>query len=205
MTHLHIPDASPAWNLILQSGACMPMTVGIPLHLLLRQELELSEKQLRHVDALIMNGMPVDDQSTIVPDNARLALAAGLPGIAGLAMKQGSAVRALRGGITHAPGGKANPCVGTICLSLYSLVLPLLAGHFLRRGIIVEAAQILRYLRFAPNDRYVLDNARPANCAGEHIPPCLAIPADSTPMTATALLQVLADVPKDASLYLTAS
>lgn len=154
---LHIPEANPAWGLILQSGATVACTVGIPLAELLRGELGLDEKQLRPVDALLLDGMPVDEPETaVVPDRARVALAAGLPGIAGLAMKSGSAVRALRSGITRTGRETPDPRSGAILLSLYSLVLPLLAGHFLQRGVIVEAAQILRYARFAPDDRCLL-------------------------------------------------
>ena len=150
---LHIPRASAAWGLILQSGVTVACTVGIPLAALLRDELGLSGEQLRPVDALLLDGMPVDEpESTVVPDGARIALAAGLPGIAGLAMKSGSAVRALRSGITHQGKEASNPRPGTVFLSLYSLVLPLLAGHFLQRGVVVEAAQLLRYARFAPDD-----------------------------------------------------
>jgi len=205
MPHLHIPEASPSWGLILQSGVRIASTVGIPLHLLLRRELELTEDQLRSVDVLIMDGMPVDDQKkTIVPDRARLALAAGLPGIAGLAVKQGSAVRALRAGITHTPGGDPHPRSGTICLSLYSLVLPLLAGHFLRRGVMVEAAQVLRYVHFAPADRCLLDNSRlPHGCGGQS-PPCSALRDASMPMAATDLTRILADMPEGTSMLLTA-
>lgn len=157
-TAVHIPEANPAWGLIFQSGVTVACTVGIPLAPLLKKELGLSGEQLRPVDVFLLDGMPVDDPETcIVPHNARLALAAGLPGIAGLAMKQGSAVRALRAGITHAAGTVPDPRPGSILLSLYSLVLPLLAGHFLQRGVTVRAAQLLRYARFAPDDCCLLD------------------------------------------------
>lgn len=154
---LHIPEASPAWGLILQSGAVVACTVGIPLNALLHEGLGLNEEQLRPVDALLLDGMPVDEpEKAIVPDGARLALAAGLPGIAGLAMKSGSAVRALRSGITH-PGRKnPDPRPGTVLLSLYSLALPLLAEHFLSRGVVVDASQLIRYARFAPDDQCLL-------------------------------------------------
>jgi len=191
MTHIHIPEAGQAWSLILQSGVRVACTVGIPMHLLLGRELGLTQDQLRPIDALILDGMPVDDpEKTIVPDGARLALAAGLPGIAGLAMKKGSAVRGLRSGITHASGGEAAPRSGTIRLSLYSLVLPLLAGHFLRRGVIVQAAQLLRYVRLVPHG------------------PCLrgdtSQDAPGTPMTTTDLARILAHEPEDVPVLLTA-
>lgn len=173
---LRIPEANPAWGLILQSGASIACTVGIPLAALLRGELGLSAEQLRPVDALLLDGMPVDEpESTVVPDGSRVALAAGLPGIAGLAMKSGSAVRGLRSGITHTGHERPNPRPGTILLSLYSLVLPLLAGHFLQRGIVVEAAQLIRYARFAPDDTCLLGErtllAENLPQALSHIPP----------------------------------
>lgn len=163
---LHLPNANPAWRLLLQSGVGIACTVGIPLASLLRDELGLSDDQLRPVDALLLNGMPVDEPETaIVPDGARVALAAGLPGIAGLAMKSGSAVRALRSGITHTGNEAPLPRPGTILLSLYSLVLPLLGGHVLRRGVLVKPSQLMRYARFAPDDQAELNGHD--NSAGE--------------------------------------
>ncbi|MCL1939578.1 MAG: hypothetical protein FWG04_02825 [Desulfovibrionaceae bacterium] len=180
---LHIAKASPAWGLILQSGAVISCSVGVPLTTLLYGELGLREEQLQPVDVLLLDGMPVDDpEKAVVPDGARLALAAGVPGIVGLAMKSGSAVRALRSGITHTGGEAVNPRPGTILLSLYSLAIPLLAGYFLRRGIMVEAAQVLRYARFAPEDRCLFDRA---------------------PITARNLPQAFAHMPGSAFLLLT--
>ena len=159
ITPITIFHANPAWGLLMQSGVGIACTVGIPLPSLLRDELGLSCEQLRPVDALLLDGMPVDNpEQAIVGDNARLALAAGLPGIAGLAMKQGSAVRALRGGITHTGNESPAPRPGTVHLSLYSLVLPQLAGHFFKRGVLVTAAQLIRYARFAPDDHCLLAN-----------------------------------------------
>ncbi|MDL2307885.1 hypothetical protein LJC48_07710 [Desulfovibrio sp. OttesenSCG-928-C06] len=153
-----IPNAGTAWQLIMQSGVLVPCTVGVSLDEVLRVGLELSEEQLAPVDALLLDGMPVDEpEKTIVPDKARLALASALPGIAGLAMKKGSAVRGLRSGITHSTDELPHPRPGWICLSLYSLTLPQLAGHFLERGVFVETAQLLRYARLAPDDLCVLN------------------------------------------------
>ena len=168
---LHIPEANPAWKLLLQSGVGIACTVGIPFMALLRDELGLDDAMLRPVDALLLDGMPVDEPETaIVPDGARIALAAGLPGIAGLAMKSGSAVRALRSGITHTGGEAPRPRPGAVILSLYSLVLPLLGGHILQRGVMITPSQLARYARFAPDDRAELgclaDYTGHTGCAG---------------------------------------
>lgn len=154
---LHIPHAKPTWSLLLQSGVGIACTVGISFTNLLRDELGLNDEQLQPVDAFLLNGMPVDEPDTaIIPDKARIALAAGLPGIAGLALKSGSAVRALRSGITYEEKAISTPCPGTIILSLYSLALPLLGGHILERGVMIEPSQFVRYARFAPDDRVKL-------------------------------------------------
>jgi hypothetical protein len=93
-----------------------------------------------------LDGKPVDaPEAAIVPHGARLALAAGLPGIAGLAMKSGSAVRGLRPGITFREGGAEAPAPGEVELALFSLALGMLAGHFLARGVILRVGQLARY------------------------------------------------------------
>lgn len=153
-----VPLASPAWRLLLQSGVVLKCLTGIPLSLLLREEFGLSAGQLALVETYLLDGLPVDDpEDTPVYDGSRLALAAGLPGITGLAMKSGSAVRGLRAGIAPVKHEQSGPAEGRIILSLYSLVLPALAGHFLERGLEVEPAQLLRYARFAPADRCLVD------------------------------------------------
>lgn len=137
----------------MQSGAGLSVTVGLPLSSFLVSELELTESHQRVVEALMLDGMPVDDPaSAVINDGARLALAAGLPGIAGLAMKANSAVRGLRNSITHRGPTEASPAAGRVTLFLYSLTLPVLGGHFLKKGIFVTLAQFTRYARFAPGD-----------------------------------------------------
>ena len=150
---VHIPNASESWKLLMQSGVGLPVTVGLPLAAFLSSELGLADQDQNLIEALVLDGMPVDDPSTaVIEDGSRLALAAGLPGIAGLAMKKNSAVRGLRGTITHRSLEEANPRAGRVTLALYSLVLPALGGHFLKKGFFISPAQFQRYARFAPDD-----------------------------------------------------
>lgn len=144
-----IESAAPGWGLVMQSGGRIPCAVGIPLKTLLYEEFGLAPEQIGRIDVMLLDGMPVDaPEAAIVPHGARLALAAGLPGIAGLSMKSGSAVRGLRPGITYKesraeaplPGGR-----GEVELALFSLALAMLAGHFLARGVILRAEQLTRY------------------------------------------------------------
>lgn len=146
----------------MQSGVRISCTIGIPLKDLLLRELAVPEESLKRIDVLLLDGKPVDSPSDVlVPDGARLALAAGLPGIAGLAMKSNSPVRGLRPGITY-DADAANTTVdearpGSVELVLYSLAIPLLAPHFLARGAVVNREQLLRYLRLSNQESYRLD------------------------------------------------
>lgn len=159
LARVHIPHADSAWQLIMQSGVTLPCTVGIPLAELLHEEFLLSPEQLAPVDVLLIDGMPVDEpEACIVPEAARIALASGLPGIAGLAMKKGSAVRGLRSGITHVHSAQPARRPGSVSLSLYSLTLPLLAAHFLGRGVTLGKEQFLRYARLATHQECLLDD-----------------------------------------------
>lgn len=151
--HVHLPNASASWKLIMQSGAGLSVTVGLTLSSFIAAELKLTERDQLVIEALVLDGMPVDDPAAAVINNgSRLALAAGLPGIAGLAMKKNSAVRGLRGAITHKGSGEVKPGAGRVTLFLYSLTLPALGGHFLKKGIFVTPAQFKRYARFAPEN-----------------------------------------------------
>jgi|GEM_PF-3472014 len=148
-----IERAGTPWKLIMQSGVGLHCIVGLPMAELLSNQLGLSPEQLALADALILDGMPVDDpKAAIVPDGARVALAAGLPGIAGLSMRSDSAVKVLRATITHLKQEEPDPRPGRVLVYLYSLVLPLLAEHFLSRGVLIKGDQFHRYARFAPDD-----------------------------------------------------
>lgn len=151
MSSLYMPGAGSSWKLIMQSGVGIACLTGITLSRFLKDELGLNEKQLSLIDSTLLDGMPVDNPAqTYVPDLSRLALAAGLPGIAGLAMKMDSQVKGLRSSITHHAEVVMTPRPGHVFLSLYSLVLPKLAEHFLKRGVLVNRDQLLRYGQMWP-------------------------------------------------------
>ena len=80
-------------------------------------------------------------------------------GIGGIAMRSGSVVRSLRPGITHTQAEDAAPAPRNahIELALFCLALPLLAGHFLRRGVLVAAGRVPPYLRPAITKGCILD------------------------------------------------
>lgn len=157
---LAVSGADSGWQLLMQSGVLVGCTTGIPLLPLLQNELELPAGLLARIDVLLLNGKPVDTPETaLVATGARLALAAGLPGIAGLAMKSNSAVKGLRPGITHhhQDDDAPDPAPGHVELALFSLALPLLAERLLLAGVCLPAGKLARYLRPALKGICLLD------------------------------------------------
>lgn len=147
-----INHAPESWRLIMQSGVGFACTVGVPIREFLSRQLDVADDAMAKIESILIDGMPVDDPDrTILPDACRLALAAGLPGAAGLAMRMDSGVKALRPGITYLREDETNPRPGEITLLLYALVLPLLADRILRNGIKVTLDQIKRYSAFSPD------------------------------------------------------
>lgn len=151
------------WPILLVGGVTIKCRVGIPIKELLEEEFGLDEETVeRGIETLFLNGKPVDDlAATIMPDGGRLALAAGLPGIAGLAMKRGSAVRGLRPGLTITEKQTATPAEGQITMALFSLLLPALSGHFLKRGVWIKVEQALDKLKKSlEHEQHFLWNGR---------------------------------------------
>lgn len=186
---LQVDKASPGFALLLQSGVELFCRTGIPLKRLLHEELGLTPEQSSHLDVFLLNGKPVDNpQEALVPSGSRLALAAGLPGIAGLAMKSDSAVKGLRPGITHGAGEKLDapgvpPGPGSIELVLYSLALKRLAAHFLGRGFYLAAPKLRQALQEGLHGQFFQDDA---------------------PIEKDELIASLGLLPPDSSIFLTA-
>ncbi len=150
---LEVRSNPSLWHRLFLRGVTVPCRVGIPLRRILLEDFGLApETADKAVDVYFLDGRPVDDLDTALPaDGSRLALAAGLPGVAGIAMKRGSAVKGLRPGITHAGTTASEPGAGSLTLALFSLALPMLAGHFLARGLRAPADLVCEICRLRPD------------------------------------------------------
>lgn len=147
---LLIMTPSTLWRLLLQEGVFLDVTTGTSLRSLLTGQLGLAPDYVeRHVDAVFLDGHPIDDiDRTSVPDGGRIAIAGALPGAAGIAMRRNSPVAALRGGITGTNDtDKPAEERGRIQMRIFGLVLHTVAHKLLQRGVIVEAARIASFLR----------------------------------------------------------
>ncbi|MDR1578545.1 MAG: hypothetical protein LBT86_10045 [Deltaproteobacteria bacterium] len=151
---LVIDQASPGWSLLSQSGVWVDCQVGQSLDSLLRQDFALKPLELERIETLILDGSAVDNPSqVVVKDGSRLALAAGVPGVVGLAMKKNSALRALRSSITRRPQELPKATQpGRVQLALYGLALDALGAHFLAKGFWVTFKQLARYVKFGSLD-----------------------------------------------------
>ena len=145
---LHLPAPTPSLNLILQSGVLLPCRTGICLHTLFAHDLAVPAELLERITVFFLDGKPVDNLETaFAHEGCRIALAAGLPGAAGLAMRLGSPLAGLRPGITHLD--KTHEAVkehSYITLALFSLSMPMLAPHFLAQGVYVTPTQLAQYV-----------------------------------------------------------
>ncbi|WP_027188412.1 hypothetical protein [Desulfovibrio cuneatus] len=145
---LHLTAPTPSLNLILQSGVLLPCRTGICLHTLFAHDLAVPAEVLQRITVFFLDGKPVDNLETaFAHEGCRIALAAGLPGAAGLAMRLGSPLAGLRPGITHLD--KTHEAVkehSYITLALFSLSMPMLAPHFLAQGVYVTPAQLEQYV-----------------------------------------------------------
>jgi hypothetical protein len=124
------------------------------------------------IQTVVLDGSPVDD---IDHDAARpgctLALAAAMPGVAGIAMRRGSPVGVFREGVTHhADAGaqqRAEPF--ELTLKLFNSVAVECLARVLAHGVRVPAARLAELLETTPaalEDAAFTLNGQPLDRAG---------------------------------------
>ncbi|MDQ7783931.1 MAG: hypothetical protein RDU20_13695 [Desulfomonilaceae bacterium] len=131
-------DKPSGFQLLLQQGFVVPVTVGSNIRAVLCDQLGVSHDYLdNRINTIFLDGKPVDDvDKATVADGSTLALSASMPGLVGAAMRKGGLIARFRGAITHtdqdspAQGGQ-----GTITVKLYNLVVDELGPTFLKSGI----------------------------------------------------------------------
>jgi len=107
------------------------------------------------IQTVFLDGSPVDD---IDQDSARpgctLALAAAMPGVAGIAMRRGSPVGVFREGVTHHADADADAESGEeafeLTLKLFNSVAVECLAKVLAHGVAVRAARLAELLESNP-------------------------------------------------------
>jgi hypothetical protein len=134
---------------ILQQGFRVTVRVGCSLRKLLCEQFALgSEYVTDRITTIFLNGRATDDLDTaIIRDGATLALSAAMPGLVGATMRRGGYYAAMRSGITHTDDrGDTEDAIGSVRIKLFNMLLPELGPDFLRRGVVVEAADMAGFL-----------------------------------------------------------
>jgi len=140
---------------LLQKGFELKVCLGIPIGVLLRDGLGLTDEYIEtRIQTVFLDGKPVDDIDTaLVRDGATLALAPAMPGLMGAMLRRGGYYAPMRSGITHrgdtAPQGIGQ---GRIVMKLFGMALRELGPQLLERGIGVDAGDLAQIVRELPGD-----------------------------------------------------
>lgn len=153
--------ASSGLRLLLQQGVNLVVTVELPLREVLVNGVGLSPDFVeQEVETVFLDGHPVDDiDAQYVHDGARISLASGLPGAAGIAMRRNSPYAALRGAITAgASQAERPPCPGTVTVRLFGMVMQKAADALLARGVQTQATSVNQILPFIDEGAFWFDD-----------------------------------------------
>lgn len=143
------PEQVREFFLLLQQGVTMTTRVGCSLRKLLCEQFGLDRDYVTgRITTLFLDNKPVDDlDATIVRDGATVALSGAMPGLVGATMRRGGFYAAFRGGISHSESGSGSTDrIGTVRVKLFNLLLAELGPDFLRRGVVIPAAELATFL-----------------------------------------------------------
>jgi len=128
--------------------------VGCSLKDLLCGQFLLDETYVdRRITTIFLDGKPVDAVgSARILEGSTLALSAAMPGLAGAILRRGGALAPLRANIPREEGERsvAPERDGVITVKLFNLLVPELATGFLRRGVLLPAAEAEAFFRQRP-------------------------------------------------------
>jgi hypothetical protein len=157
MTRLHLvigPGRVEDFLQIFRTGVGVAVRVGCSLQDLLCGQFQLDESYVdRRITTIFLDGKPVDAVgSARIREGSTLALSAAMPGLAGAILRRGGALAPLRANITCEDGerSEAPERDGVITVKLFNLLAPELAPGFLRRGVLLPAAEAEAFLRRRP-------------------------------------------------------
>lgn len=95
------------------------------------------------VKTVLLDSQPVDDiDRAIIRDGSTLALSGAMPGLVGAILRAGSFYAPMRGTITYHADARERDLSGsgTVTVKLFNTLVAFLGPYFLRKGIVVSAA-----------------------------------------------------------------
>jgi len=142
------------WRYLMQSPSEVTADIGDTMLHFLTRRLELDEDYIdSQIKTIFIDGKPVDDPTTAkIPANARIALGAVAPGVAGMTMCRNSPISSMRSGITfHNDEELTTITEGSVTLLLFNAVMVDKGLHVLQKGIRVPASKLESAVMQAPD------------------------------------------------------
>ncbi|MFA9395317.1 MAG: hypothetical protein ACERJ1_11510 [Halodesulfovibrio sp.] len=158
MTQLNLtientPLAHATWRYLTQSPSEVTADIGDSMMNFLTQRLEFDAEYIdTQVKTIFINGKPVDDLDTAsVPADARIALGAVAPGVAGMTMVRNSPISGMRSGITYQNTEPVQKITeGTVTLLLFNAIMEDKGLQILKKGITISAGKLERAVEEVP-------------------------------------------------------
>ena len=140
------------WTHLTQSGVQVPALIGGSVMDFLTEQLGFDDNYIStRVMTIFINGKPVDDlYSSTIPADARIALGAMAPGVAGLTMCRNNLLSGLRSGITYENAAQTPVEQGIVTLVLFNAIMADKGASSLAKGVTIPANSLNRPVAEAP-------------------------------------------------------
>ena len=141
-----------SWNHLTQSGVKVPALIGGSVIEFLTDQLGFDDDYIStRVMTIFIDGKPVDDlYSAKLPADARIALGAMAPGVAGLTMCRNNLLSGLRSTITYENTTSPPVEKGTVTLALFNAIMTDKGADILEKGVTIPACNLSRPVKEAP-------------------------------------------------------
>lgn len=141
------------WTHLTQSGVQVPALIGGSIMDFLTNQLEFDDDYINtRVMTIFIDGKPVDDlYSSTIPADARIALGAMAPGVAGLTMCRNNLLSGLRSGITYKSAAETPVKEGIVTLVLFNAIMADKGASILAKGVKIPASSLNRPVTEAPH------------------------------------------------------
>lgn len=146
--------AHATWRYLTQSPSEVPADIGDTMMNFLTKRLGFDEEYIdSQIKTIFINGKPVDDLCTAhIPADARIALGAVAPGVAGITMCRNSPISGMRRGITYQNAEPIQDITeGTVTLLLFNAVMEDKGLQILEKGITLPAGKLERAVEEVPD------------------------------------------------------
>jgi hypothetical protein len=165
-------DLVPRFFRLLSQGFAVTVQTECSVKDLLCRQLGIQEEYLNdRIQTIFLNGKAVDDvDSSIVRNEATLALSGPMPGLVGAIFRRGGFYAAMRSQISQANiSSTTHPDQGKVNLKLFNLVARELGPGFLQQGVRLKGKQLQDF--FSKNFDFLKKGFTSVELDGQNIEP----------------------------------